>query len=275
MKAEPWVTRRWRPSDNESRTVGDQEMTSQWQWKQNRGWPGDDVPVTMKAEPIKTTDTRQIKDTEADTDTETERGSCWQLMKTKRTPGDGWVTRRWRPSDRLVPRGSDCHLIPDYVANSIRRLVDRRGLNWRGFGPLGTPPTTRITVRRLHTTLEKGPSGDSSLSIWFGRKGRGGGGVEGGWGVAGREEGAEKRCSERGYWYNCGSSLAPKHPRKHETHPPLVKKKKKRVPSRFKRSWFYLCWRKLCWHINDTPSFIWVVCNKLTTVWAPTKKTAR
>ena len=24
--------------------------------------------------------------------------------------------------------------------------------------------------------------------------------------------------------------------------------------------------------INDTPCFMWVVCNKLTTVWAPTKK---
>ena len=34
--------------------------------------------------------------------------------------------------------------------------------------------------------------------------------------------------SERfGYDYDCGSSLAPKHPRKHETHPPRVKKKKK------------------------------------------------
>ena len=50
--------------------------------------------------------------------------------------------------------------------------------------------------------------------------------------------------SERfGYWYDCGSSLAPKHPRKHETHPPRVKKreKKKKVPSLFKRLWFLIC----------------------------------
>ena len=32
--------------------------------------------------------------------------------------------------------------------------------------------------------------------------------------------------SERfGYWYDCGSNLAPKHARKHETHPPRVTKK--------------------------------------------------
>ena len=45
------------------------------------------------------------------------------------------------------------------------------------------------------------------------------------------------------------SNLAPKHARKHETHPPRVKRKKRRkkVLSRFKRLWFYLCWRKLCW----------------------------
>ena len=35
----------------------------------------------------------------------------------------------------------------------------------------------------------------------------------------------------------------PKHARKHETYPPPGKKtKKRRVPSRFKRLWFYLCW---------------------------------
>ena len=44
--------------------------------------------------------------------------------------------------------------------------------------------------------------------------------------------------------YDCGSSLAPKHARKHETHPPLVRK---RVPSRLKRLRFYLRWCKLCW----------------------------
>ena len=45
---------------------------------------------------------------------------------------------------------------------------------------------------------------------------------------------------------DCRSNLAPKHARKHETHPPLVRK---RVPSRFKRLWFYLCWCKLCWRL--------------------------
>ena len=47
------------------------------------------------------------------------------------------------------------------------------------------------------------------------------------------------------------ATKAPKHPRTHETHPPRVKKKKKkgRVPSRFKRLWFYLCWCKLCWRL--------------------------
>ena len=48
--------------------------------------------------------------------------------------------------------------------------------------------------------------------------------------------------SERfGYWYDCGSSLAPKHARKHETHPPRVRKW---VPSWFKGFRFYLSWRK-------------------------------
>ena len=56
----------------------------------------------------------------------------------------------------------------------------------------------------------------------------------------------------------CRSNLAPKrHARKHETHPPRVKRKdKKRVPSRFKQLWFYLCWCKLLAAINDTPCFI-------------------
>ena len=36
--------------------------------------------------------------------------------------------------------------------------------------------------------------------------------------------------------YDCRSDLAPKHARKHETHPPRVKKKRKKrgVPSQFK-----------------------------------------
>ena len=55
---------------------------------------------------------------------------------------------------------------------------------------------------------------------------------------------------------------APKHPNKHETHPPRVKKsreeKKKGVMTRFKQLWFYLCRCKLCSvaAINDTPCFI-------------------
>ena len=55
-----------------------------------------------------------------------------------------------------------------------------------------------------------------------------------------------------GYWYDCRSNLAPKHPHKHETHPPRVKKKKKeeRVPSR-KRFWFYLSWRKQHGHLQN------------------------
>ena len=40
------------------------------------------------------------------------------------------------------------------------------------------------------------------------------------------------------YKYDCRRNLAPKHARKHQTHPPRVKT---RVPSRFKRLWFYLC----------------------------------
>ena len=49
--------------------------------------------------------------------------------------------------------------------------------------------------------------------------------------------------------HDCRSNLAPKHARKHETHPPRVKKKKKRVPSRFKLLWFYVYWCKLCWRL--------------------------
>ena len=67
-------------------------------------------------------------------------------------------------------------------------------------------------------------------------------------------------------------NLVPKHARKHETHPPLVWK---RVPSRFKRLWFYLCWCKLCWWLLMTRVVLLVelfVTDKLTTVWAPTKK---
>ena len=45
--------------------------------------------------------------------------------------------------------------------------------------------------------------------------------------------------------YDCRSNLAPKHARKHEAHPPQVKKKKKkRVPSRCKQFRFYWSWRK-------------------------------
>ena len=52
------------------------------------------------------------------------------------------------------------------------------------------------------------------------------------------------------YINKCRRNLAPKHARKHETHPPRIKKKrKKRVPSRFKRLWFYFRWCKLCWRL--------------------------
>ena len=41
--------------------------------------------------------------------------------------------------------------------------------------------------------------------------------------------------SERfGYWYDCGSNLAPKHARKHEAHPPMFKKKKKEKREEFR-----------------------------------------
>ena len=83
--------------------------------------------------------------------------------------------------------------------------------------------------------------------------------------------------SERfGYWWDCGSNLAPKQARKHEMHPPRIKnkkKKKKRVPSRFKRLVLVLYGLgKQHGNIKQTSNIIWVVCNKLTTVWAPTKK---
>ena len=44
------------------------------------------------------------------------------------------------------------------------------------------------------------------------------------------------------------SNLAPKHARKHETSN-SGKKRKKGVPSGFKRFWFYLCWCNLCWRL--------------------------
>ena len=66
--------------------------------------------------------------------------------------------------------------------------------------------------------------------------------------------------------YDCRSNLAPKHARKHETHPPRVKKERKKVPCRFKRFWFYFSWRKQHGKIKQTSVIIWVVCKKLTTV---------
>ena len=66
------------------------------------------------------------------------------------------------------------------------------------------------------------------------------------------------------------SNLVPKHAHKHEAHPPRVKKKKNL--SWFKQFWFYLSWFHLTWSvIKQTSDIIWVVCNKVTTVWAPTK----
>ena len=49
-------------------------------------------------------------------------------------------------------------------------------------------------------------------------------------------EGAGKRCSECGYQYDCRSNLAPKHTRKHETHPPRVKRKGKKKKKKKKES---------------------------------------
>ena len=56
----------------------------------------------------------------------------------------------------------------------------------------------------------------------------------------------------------------------HGARPAVVKKKKKkrRVPSGFKRFWFYLCWhKKAMWMvIKETPDIIWIVCHNWTTV---------
>ena len=40
---------------------------------------------------------------------------------------------------------------------------------------------------------------------------------------------------------DCGRNIASRHARVHEARPPRIKK---RVPSRFKRLWLDLCWRK-------------------------------
>ena len=60
--------------------------------------------------------------------------------------------------------------------------------------------------------------------------------------------------------YDCRSNLAPKHERKHETHPPRVKE---RVLSRFKQLWFlffvFCAGVNFLAAINDQPCFIWVV----------------
>ena len=54
---------------------------------------------------------------------------------------------------------------------------------------------------------------------------------------------------------------------------PGLKKKIEKVPSRFKRFCIYLSWRNSTWPvIKQTSHKIWVVCNKLTTVWAQTNK---
>ena len=66
---------------------------------------------------------------------------------------------------------------------------------------------------------------------------------------------------------DCGSNLAPKHARKHEAHPPQVK-------NLFLKE-FHLDSNDLgfIWAgVGSMVSYIiWVVCNKLTTAWAPTK----
>ena len=72
-----------------------------------------------------------------------------------------------------------------------------------------------------------------------------------------------------GYSYDCRSNLAPKHARKHETHPPRVKKDELRLDS---NDCGFICAGVnfvggYKWHAL----FYWVVCNKRTTVWTPTK----
>ena len=52
---------------------------------------------------------------------------------------------------------------------------------------------------------------------------------------------------------DCGRNIASRHARIHEARPSRIKK---RVPSRFKRLWFDLCWRKQ----GGTEVISWVVC---------------
>ena len=56
----------------------------------------------------------------------------------------------------------------------------------------------------------------------------------------------EPRTATSSFTQLSSSVIASKHARKHEAHPPWVKKneEKKRVPSRFKRFWCYFSWRK-------------------------------
>ena len=83
------------------------------------------------------------------------------------------------------------------------------------------------------------------------------------------EEGAGKRCSECGY--DCGSNLAPKHPPKHETHPPRVKKKKGSSVS-IQTILVLFVLAQATWSVRkETSGIIWVVRYKFTAFWAPTK----
>ena len=68
-------------------------------------------------------------------------------------------------------------------------------------------------------------------------------------------------------WYDCGCNLAPKHARKHESHLPRVKKEF-RLGSN-DSGFIWAGGSNIV--IKQTSDIIWVVCNKLSTVWAPTK----
>ena len=61
------------------------------------------------------------------------------------------------------------------------------------------------------------------------------------------------------------ANLAPKHARKHEAHPPRVKQK---CSVSIQTIWAGVS-NMVTYKTSDV---IWVVCNKLTTIWAPTKK---
>ena len=68
------------------------------------------------------------------------------------------------------------------------------------------------------------------------------------------------------------SNLVPKHTRKHEAHPPRVKKREFRLDSNDFGFTSSAGVSSLVSDMKQTSDITWVVCNKLTTVWSPTKK---